>query len=338
MMELIGYLQNILFEHIVQPLMYAIGLMEYVETAFDGIEWFVVGAFELLLVFVLMITLERWMPAENQAALSVVENSNPNAIAPFSFHGDRQRTERRVGIRTDIIYSAIHRLGIFPLAVFFTIVPLIDGLEAHLRLWGISRPNFENWFPALAQQPVLAFVAYLVVLDFVDYWIHRGQHHVNRWWALHSLHHSQRYMTVWSDNRNHLLDDFLRDGLLALVALVIGIPPGQYLWLIAMSRLLQSFQHGNLKISFGQVGDKLLVSPWYHRLHHAIGTGHEGIHQGCNFAVLFPVWDWIFHTADWQVRYQPTGVSDQLRGVSYGDGFWSQQALGLKRLFQVKGS
>ncbi len=41
-MELIGYLQNVLFEHIVQPFMYAIGLMEYVETAFDGTEWFFV--------------------------------------------------------------------------------------------------------------------------------------------------------------------------------------------------------------------------------------------------------------------------------------------------------
>ena len=63
-------------------------------------------------------------------------------------------------------------------------------------------------------------MVYLVVFDFIQYLIHRGQHQFEWWWALHSLHHSQRQMTMWSDNRNHLLDDVLRDLIFVGVAVL----------------------------------------------------------------------------------------------------------------------
>ena len=75
------------------------------------------------------------------------------------------------------------------------------------------------------------------------------------------------------------------------------------------------------------------MSPRFHRVHHAIGFGHEGAARGCNFAVLFPVWDALFRTANWDDIYPPTGIRDQLDGRDYGSGFWRQQWLGLRRLF-----
>jgi sterol desaturase/sphingolipid hydroxylase (fatty acid hydroxylase superfamily) len=96
-------------------------------------------------------------------------------------------------------------------------------------------------------------------------------------------------------------------------------------------------------MSFGPVLGRLLVSPAYHRLHHRIGLGHEsagpGSLGGHNFAVLFPLWDHLFGTARHDGRYEATGIRDQLpaegahpAGRDYGQGFWSQQWLGLKRL------
>jgi hypothetical protein len=42
----------------------------------------------------------------------------------------------------------------------------------------------------------------------------------------------------------------------------------------------------------------------------------------------------LFGTADFQRRYDPTGVRDQVeQGRDYGRGFWAQQRLGLLRLF-----
>ena len=180
---------------------------------------------------------------------------------------------------------------------------------------------------------------YLVVFDFVNYWIHRAQHQSNAWWALHGLHHSQRNMSMWTDNRNHLLDDILTSLILSLVAVVIGVGPGQFVALVAISQLSENFQHAKVRIWFGRFGERLWVSPRFHRRHHSIGIGHEFqrpgrvVLGGCNFGVLLPWWDMLFGTADFQVRFDPTGVRDQVeQGRDYGRGFWAQQWQGLLRL------
>jgi sterol desaturase/sphingolipid hydroxylase (fatty acid hydroxylase superfamily) len=150
-------------------------------------------------------------------------------------------------------------------------------------------------------------------------------------------------MTMWSDNRNHLLDDLLRDTIIAFTARAIGVPPAQFIAVVAFTQLMESLAHANTRITFGWLGERLLVSPRFHRIHHAIGTGHEGKTPGslggCNYAVLFPVWDILFRTARIEPRFaahiEPTGIRDQLPefgGKDYGRGFWHQQWLGLKRL------
>jgi len=115
--------------------------------------------------------------------------------------------------------------------------------------------------------------------------------------------------------------------------------PGQFVALIALGQLSESFQHANLRCWFGPVGERLWVSPRFHRRHHSIGIGHESQQQGrtvlggCNFGVLLPWWDMLFGTADFERRYDPTGVRDQVeQGRDYGRGFWVQQWLGLQRL------
>ena len=171
----------------------------------------------------------------------------------------------------------------------------------------------------------------------MDYAIHRSQHRFDWWWQLHAVHHSQRQMTLWSDNRNHLVDDVLRDGIFVCVALVVGIAPAQFVAVVAATQLLESLSHANVRLSFGPVLGRVLVSPRFHRLHHAVGLGHEsagpGSLGGHNFAVLFPVWDLLFRTARFDAVYEPTGIRDQLQGRDYGRGFWAQQGLALQRLF-----
>jgi hypothetical protein len=41
----------------------------------------------------------------------------------------------------------------------------------------------------------------------------------------------------------------------------------------------------------------------------------------------------LFRTVNFELRYDPTGVRDQVEaGRDYGRGFWSQQWQGVKRL------
>ena len=181
------------------------------------------------------------------------------------------------------------------------------------------------------------------MLDFVDYWIHRGQHGFHWWWALHSLHHSQRQMTMWSDNRNHLLDDVLHDTIIVIVAQLIGVAPGQFVAIVAFTQLSESLQHANLRLGFGAhrraAVDQPALPPRCTTAS-ASATSRSGPRTlgGHNFGVLLPWWDMLFRTANFEDRYDPTGIRDQVepdaagRVRDYGRGFWSQQWLGLRRL------
>jgi sterol desaturase/sphingolipid hydroxylase (fatty acid hydroxylase superfamily) len=308
--EVFSRLHDGVFESVVQPLVFALGLGGWVEHAFDGTMWLLIGIMELLAIACVLVPLQRWRPVE------------PVTDKPT--------------VRTDILYTCIHRLGVFRLAMFLTLVPLLDDVWGWLRVQGWPTWHLDNLWPGVIDVAWVSLLMYLVVFDLADYWIHRAQHQFNWWWSLHSLHHAQRQLTAWSDNRTHLLDDMLRTAVWVCVGQIIGVAPSQFVAIVVITQLSESLQHANLKLWFGPVGERLWISPRFHRLHHAIGLGHESpgrVMGGHNFGVLLPWWDMLFGTANFEQRYDATGVRDQVeQGREYGRGFLSQQWLGLMRL------
>ena len=337
--DLFATVQQWLFESAVQPVMFAIGEGARLEEGFAGTGWLLVGLLQLAVMLLLIAPLQWWRPVEK-----------------ISDHA---------AVRVDVLYTVIHRLGLFRLVMFFTLDPVFDALVVELRGMGLSTLHLDDLWPGVTDLAWVSLIIYLIVFDALNYAIHRGQHQFEWWWRLHALHHSQRQMTMWNDSRNHLLDDLLRDLIWVLVAQLIGIAPGQFVAVVALTQLSENLQHANVRLWFGRVGERLWVSPRFHRLHHSIGIGHESpmkkpqfsagppqeklapsggseSHEvesvgvklgGHNFGVLLPWWDILFGTADFSLKYEPTGVRDQVeQGVDYGRGFWSQQWLGIKRL------
>jgi sterol desaturase/sphingolipid hydroxylase (fatty acid hydroxylase superfamily) len=305
-----GLAQQWLHETAVQPLLYALGLGNLLEDGYAATGWLLVGLVQIALMLLVIAPLQRWRPVE-----------------PVT---------DRAAIRTDIVYTLVHRLGLFRVGLFFAVQPLFDALFGRLATAGWGGWQLDQLWPGVTDLALVSFVLYLLAFDFADYWIHRGQHGWRWWWSLHALHHSQRQMTMWSDNRNHLLDDLIRDSLLVLLGHAIGVAPGQFVAIVALTQLSESFHHANLRLWFGRFGERLWVSPRFHRLHHAVGLGHESRGRalgGHNFGVLLPWWDMLFGTANFEHRFEPTGIRDQVeQGRDYGRGFWTQQWLGLKRL------
>ncbi|MFN6993301.1 MAG: sterol desaturase family protein [Aquincola tertiaricarbonis] len=308
-----GTAQQWLFEQAVQPALYTLGMGNLLEDAFDATGWLLAGLLQIVVMLTVFRALEHWRPAE-----------------PLT---------DRAAVRTDVLYTLIHRLGLFRLALFFTLVPLWNDGIGWLRLQGLPTFHLDNLWPGVTDVAWVSLLMYLLLFDLVGYALHRAQHQFSWWWQLHAVHHSQRQMTLWSDNRNHLLDDLIHDSVFVLVGLAVGIAPGQFVAVVVITQLLESLSHANVRLGFGRWGDRLLVSPRFHRVHHAIGIGHEsngaGTLGGHNFAVLFPLWDVLFGTAEFDRPVEPTGIRDQLPdqgGRDYGRGFWAQQWLGLKRL------
>ena len=308
--ELFLSAQQWLFEAVTQPLLFHAGFGNLLEDGYRATGWLLVGLLQIAVMLTLFRALERWRPVE-----------------PVT---------DRAAVRVDVLYTLIHRLGLFRVALFFSLGPLWDSLIGELRVAGLPTWSLDDAWPGITDHAVVSFVLYLLLFDLVDYWLHRAQHRFGWWWELHAVHHSQRQMTMWSDNRNHLLDDVLRDSVFVVVALLVGIPPAQFVAVVACTQLLESLSHANVRLSFGPLLGRVLVSPRFHRLHHTIGIGHEsfgpGTMGGHNFAVLFPVWDMVFGSARFDDRYDPTGIRDQLAGRDYGRGFWSQQWRALQRL------
>ena len=114
------------------------------------------------------------------------------------------------------------------------------AVNGYLADQGWVPPTLERLFPVLLGQQVLTFVLYAIILDFADYWRHWLAHRFRWWWALHSLHHAQRQMTFWSDDRNHIVDDVIAFVWFGAIALTIGVPPLQFPLLVLVLRFLES--------------------------------------------------------------------------------------------------
>jgi len=292
-----------IFETLLQPVLYATDMMNIADEMLEWVDFTLFSVFGMLVIYAVCRPLEAWRPVE-----------------PI--------TDQRA-IRTDIIYTLLARLGIFPLLAFIFLAAIQSQLEGLLADTGFVAPTLETFFPALREAPLVTFFLYILILDFGEYWRHRLQHSIGWWWALHSIHHAQRQMTFWTDDRNHILDEAIAALWFGIIALVIGVTPAQFPLLLLLMRLVEAFSHGNIRLSFGRIGERLVVSPRYHRLHHGVLSTAE---HGKNYAVLFPVWDWVFGTADFSRKIFPrTGDPTAPEAMATG-GWLVQQWAGFKRM------
>ena len=111
LMDAFGLAQQMLFEHLVQPLMFALGLANLLEDGYRGTGWLLVGLLQILVLLTVVGFLQRWRPVE-----------------PVT---------DRCAVRVDVLYTLLHRLGLFRLVMFFTLEPLAWELVGELRMAGM---------------------------------------------------------------------------------------------------------------------------------------------------------------------------------------------------------
>jgi len=292
-----GWLQG----HVLIPLLYQFGWMEWEDIAYGWALFAVYGAVQVALTFALCLPLERWRPVE--------------------------RWPDNKAVAVDVFYTVLSRVGILPLFTFVLFYQAQVTLNGWVADHGLVPPTLERFFPFLLGRPVLTFAIYAVILDCADYWRHRLSHMVRWWWALHSLHHAQRQMTFWSDDRNHVLDDLISALWFGAIALLIGVPPLQFPLLVLVLRFVESLAHANARVSFGWLGERLLISPRFHRAHHGVLAAGQ---RSCNYGAVFPWWDMAFGTADFSREYVRTGDPSGDEALHSG-GYFGQQWAGLRR-------
>lgn len=289
----------------IQSFLRSIGVIQHSHTVALWLFFAGCGVLQLCLSFLICTPIERFWPLTNWS------QRNP--------------------IVADVTYAFFVRLVLFPLVAFFEYSWLRQQLDGFFLAHSITPPSLTALVPALASWPLLVFLMNFAVLDLSDYWRHRLSHRYGWWYGVHSVHHAEDQMTFWSDERSHVLEDAITYLWLIVVGLLIGVPSFQFPFVILGFRFVGSMAHSNTRIGYGWLGDHILISPRFHRTHHALKAAGR---RSCNFGTALSWWDILFGTAKFHDNTVETG--DAGAEPAMVTGSWGeQQAAGFRRMVRL---
>lgn len=229
---------------------------------------------------------------------------------------------RKREIVTDVLYWFL-----IPLAARFVRIGLmVMGAAYFYNIHGAEAliAFYDDGFGPLAVMPLWAqAIFFLVVSDFLTYWIHRGFHRPAMW-KYHAVHHSSEDLDWISAARFHPVNIFLGTVLVDVGLLLAGISPNVMLWVGPFTTATSAFVHANLNWTLGPF-KYVIAGPVFHRWHHtAADRGGSS-----NFAGTFPIWDLMFGT--W---YMPEGKLPDAYGIddrSFPESFGAQMLYPFQR-------
>jgi sterol desaturase/sphingolipid hydroxylase (fatty acid hydroxylase superfamily) len=147
----------------------------------------------------------------------------------------------------------------------------------------------------------------LVGIDGMNWLAHVANHRSKALWRLHALHHSQEDMSVFTTFRTHPLAH--ASYLPALIpVLVLGASGPVPAAALIVYGCLVTLPHANLPWTFGPLG-RFVVSPAYHRLHHA--RTPLDVRGAVNFGFVLVCWDRLARRAAF-----PTGEAPIPTGIA----------------------
>jgi len=210
---------------------------------------------------------------------------------------------RNRGLLTDGCYCFI-----LPFFIpYMRIALLIFGVG--LMAWLVDAMDFgaalEKGYGPIGTLPLWAQAAiYLVLSDFLMYWIHR-LFHGKRMWRYHAIHHSAEDVDWTTAYRFHPLNLWLDPFLVDAVLVFMGVPVLVLALVAPLNTLTSFYVHANLNWTLGPL-KYVIASPVFHRWHHTMpDRGGDK-----NFASNFSLWDVLFGTF-----YMPEGKLPETYGV-----------------------
>lgn len=159
------------------------------------------------------------------------------------------------------------------------------GLLALWQSTGLEAPLRDA---PIAVQLIIGFV----VIDGIQYGLHRAMHASPLLWRAHLFHHSPAQVHWLSGFRTSALHAALFSLPQALVPhALLGLSPGRAALGFTIGAFFQLWTHANIRLDLAWL-EFLFVTPRYHRAHHALAEGT----RGKNLAMIFTFWDRAFGT------------------------------------------
>lgn len=138
--------------------------------------------------------------------------------------------------------------------------------------------------------PIVYWAILLLAEDFMYYWLHRWDHEVRFFWAIHVTHHSSTHFNFTTGFRSSVFQPLYR--FIYFIPLAwAGFKPADIAFIYSATQIWGIFVHTELIKKMGWL-EHLFVTPSHHRVHH--GQNHQYIDR--NMGMFLIIWDKLFGT------------------------------------------
>lgn len=195
-----------------------------------------------------------------------------------------RKTEQKTDLVWDLIGAISPRIFFIVIAAAIAI-PLQGWLSSYS--WIVSAREYIMSTPFW-----LLVIVYIVLIDLLDYWMHRALH-TPLFWHQHAWHHAPKVIYWISGLRTSPGQIIIRIIPSTIFAAFISFEQfiNLGIFFLIFFTLSQHFIHSNMRIPYEKYIELLFVTPRYHMVHHSVARKFSDT----NFAQIF-VWDKLFGT------------------------------------------
>ena len=152
----------------------------------------------------------------------------------------------------------------------------------------------------------LYWILLVLIEDFMYYWLHRFDHEIRLFWAVHVTHHSSETMNFTVGFRSSVFQPLYRFLYFIPIAL-LGFDPLDLLFVYSATQIWGIFVHTEYIQKMGFL-EYILVTPSHHRVHH----GSNPKYLDKNMGMFLILWDKLFGT------FQAELAPEEYAPIQYG--------------------
>jgi sterol desaturase/sphingolipid hydroxylase (fatty acid hydroxylase superfamily) len=152
----------------------------------------------------------------------------------------------------------------------------------------------------------LYWILLVLIEDFMYYWLHRFDHEIRLFWAVHVTHHSSETMNFTVGFRSSVFQPLYRFLYFIPIAL-LGFDPLDLLFVYSATQIWGIFVHTEYIQKMGFL-EHILVTPSHHRVHH----GSNPKYLDKNMGMFLILWDKLFGT------FQAELAPEEYAPIQYG--------------------
>ncbi|HLO79722.1 MAG TPA: sterol desaturase family protein [Chitinophagaceae bacterium] len=189
----------------------------------------------------------------------------------------------------------------------FLLMLLNGGLDLVFRaVYVVVLMYCWNYRVAEISTPWMYWLTLLLAEDFLFYWLHRFDHQIRFFWAVHVTHHSSEKMNFTVGFRSSVLQPLYRFIYFIPLAFV-GFKPMDIVFMYSATQIWGILIHTEYINKMGWL-EYIMVTPSHHRVHHA----SNALYLDKNMGMFLIIWDKIFGT------FQPELPATEYQPIKYG--------------------